>query len=46
MNTNRIEAFSDGVTAIAITLLVLEIKGPQMLPNNRPQQRAALMRRG
>ena len=29
MNKNRIEAFSDGVLAIIITIMVLEIKSPQ-----------------
>ena len=30
MSTNRLEAFSDGVIAVAITLLVLDIKVPPM----------------
>jgi uncharacterized membrane protein len=33
-DTGRVEAFSDGVLAIVITLLVLEIKVPQALPND------------
>jgi uncharacterized membrane protein len=33
-DTSRVEAFSDGVLAIVITLLVLEIKVPQALPND------------
>jgi uncharacterized membrane protein len=29
MNTTRLEAFSDGVLAIVITIMVLEIKVPR-----------------
>ncbi len=31
MNTNRLEAFSDGVLAIIITIMVLELKAPESL---------------
>src|SRR6201995_454156 len=32
MGTNRLESFSDGVIAVAITLLVLDIKVPVLAP--------------
>src|SRR5947209_10920991 len=37
MGTNRLEAFSDGVIAVAVTLLVLDIKVP---PEHGPQHLA------
>ena len=33
METGRLEAFSDGVMAIIITIMVLELKVPQWLPS-------------
>jgi uncharacterized membrane protein len=34
LSTNRIEAFSDGVFAVAITLLILEVKVPEIEPGS------------
>jgi uncharacterized membrane protein len=40
--TARVEAFSDGVFAIAMTLLIIEIKVPH-LPHDQPDARLALI---
>jgi uncharacterized membrane protein len=40
--TNRIEAFSDGIFAFAVTLLVLELKIPHGLPDGQSVMRALL----
>lgn len=38
MNTNRLEAFSDGVMAIIITIMILEIKAPEVVDFNALRQ--------
>jgi TMEM175 potassium channel family protein len=42
MKTNRVEAFSDGVMAILITIMVLEFKVRSFAPNVRGIARLAL----
>lgn len=43
MSLNRFEAFSDGVFAIAVTLLVIEIKAPDLSQANSPEAVAKLL---
>ncbi|MGL4619802.1 MAG: TMEM175 family protein [Chroococcidiopsis sp.] len=46
MSLNRFEAFSDGVFAIAMTLLVIEIKVPELSPANASTAIDALIHAG
>lgn len=43
MEKTRLEAFSDGVFAIAITLLILDIKVPEVAPNDLGRALLALL---